>query len=40
MEAAVAFAKKHGIAYEIEMPAAARTSVRSYADNFRYDRRQ
>ncbi len=39
MEAAVAFAETHGIAYEIEMPATSRTPRRAYADNFRYDRR-
>lgn len=40
MEAAIAFANKHAIDYEIEMPAAAQPPRRSYADNFRYDRRR
>jgi ETC complex I subunit conserved region len=35
-EAAVAYAKKHGIAYEIIEPSPKRQTPKSYADNFRW----
>lgn len=39
LEAARAYAERHGIPYDLEPPrAAARFRPKSYADNFRYDR--
>jgi hypothetical protein len=36
-EAAIAYAEKYGLAYEvIEPPAAARPTSKSYSDNFRW----
>jgi ETC complex I subunit-like protein len=35
-EAAVAYAEKHGIAYEIIEPSPKRPKPKSYADNFRW----
>jgi hypothetical protein len=35
---AVAFAEKHGIAYDLELPHARRIKPKAYADNFRYGR--
>lgn len=37
-EAAIAYAKKHGIAYDLEPPQQRRHRPKSYADNFAYDR--
>ena len=37
-EEAVAYAVKHGIAYQVAEPHARKRRVRSYADNFRYGR--
>ncbi len=37
-EEAVAYAERNGIAYEILEPKAPRPIIKSYADNFRYDR--
>lgn len=36
-EAAIAYAKKHGIAYDIEVPHQRRLHHKTYADNFAYD---
>jgi hypothetical protein len=38
LEEAVAFAEKHGLQYTIIAPHRGRPKVKSYADNFRYDR--
>jgi len=38
LDEAVAFAKKHGLDYTIIEPQARTPKVKSYADNFRYDR--
>jgi hypothetical protein len=38
LEEAVAFAEKHGLQYAIIAPHRRRPKVKSYADNFRYDR--
>ena len=35
---AVAYAKKHGLDYQVEAPRVRRTKRKSYADNFRYGR--
>jgi hypothetical protein len=35
---AVAFAKKEGIDYDLELPHARRIKAKAYADNFRYGR--
>ena len=35
-EAAIAYAEKHGIAYEIIEPSPKRQTSKSYADNFRW----
>lgn len=37
-EEAVAFADRHGIAYELELPPVHRHRPKAYADNFRYGR--
>ena len=37
-EAAIAYAKKHGIAYDLEPPHKRRHQTKSYADNFAFDR--
>jgi hypothetical protein len=37
-EAAVAFATKRGIAYQVEVPHRRKLARRSYADNFGFDR--
>jgi len=38
-EEAVAYARKHGIPYRIELPKEAARRQISYAENFRYDRK-
>ena len=38
-EEAVAYARKHGIAYRVEEPKEAKRRQISYAENFRYDRK-
>jgi ETC complex I subunit conserved region len=38
LDEAVVFAKKHGLDYTIIEPQARTPKVKSYADNFRYDR--
>jgi hypothetical protein len=38
LDEAVAFAKKHGLEYTLIEPHARSPKVKSYADNFRYDR--
>ena len=35
---AVAYADKHGIAYDLELPQERRIKPKAYADNFRYGR--
>jgi ETC complex I subunit-like protein len=35
---AVAYAERHGIAYDLELPQARRIRPKAYADNFRYGR--
>lgn len=37
-EAAVAYAEANGIDYEVFAPQERRLTIKSYADNFRYDR--
>ena len=39
-EAALAYAEKNGIPYELEIPTARIKKPKSYADNFRADRRE
>src|SRR5689334_546021 len=38
-EAAVAYAEKNKIPYEVSMPGNRRQAKKAYADNFKYDRR-
>ncbi|HXV25810.1 MAG TPA: ETC complex I subunit [Alphaproteobacteria bacterium] len=38
-EEAVAYAERHGISYTLEEPKQRQVRPKSYADNFRYDRR-
>jgi hypothetical protein len=35
---AMAYAERHGIAYDLEAPHATKLKPKSYADNFRFDR--
>jgi len=37
---AVAYAEKHGIEYEVELPQSRKFRPKAYADNFRFDRRE
>jgi len=37
-EAAIAFAEKHGLAYQLIEPHAPKRILKAYADNFRFDR--
>ncbi len=37
-EQAVAYAEKHGIAYEVAEPQARKQRIKAYADNFAYNR--
>jgi hypothetical protein len=37
-EAAVAFCDKSAIAYRVQEPRERKTKIKTYADNFRYDR--
>lgn len=37
-EAAIAFAQKHGLAYQLIEPRAPKRILKTYADNFRFDR--
>jgi hypothetical protein len=39
-EAALAYAEKNGIPYDLEIPTARTRKPKSYADNFRADRRE
>jgi hypothetical protein len=39
-EAAIAYAEAHGIPYDLELPAAHLRKPKSYADNFRPDRKE
>ena len=36
---AIAYADKHGITYDLELPTEYARKVKSYADNFKYSRR-
>ena len=38
LDEALAFAEKHGLEYTINEPRARTAKIKSYADNFRYDR--
>jgi hypothetical protein len=38
-EAAIAYAEKNKIPYEVNKPTPRRVAKRAYADNFKYDRR-
>ena len=38
-EEAVAYAERNGIAYEVDEPEPERVSKKSYADNFRFGRK-
>ncbi|MCB2102984.1 MAG: ETC complex I subunit [Rhodobacterales bacterium] len=37
-EAAIAFAERNGLEYEVEEPRARKVKIKNYADNFSYDR--
>mgnify|MGYP001163483730 CR=1 FL=1 len=37
-DAAVAFARKHGLSYSLDEPQRRRVRPKNYSDNFRYDR--
>jgi NADH dehydrogenase ubiquinone Fe-S protein 4 len=37
---AIAYAEKHGLAYEVEPPRRRRIAPKAYADNFRFGRRE
>lgn len=37
-EAAIAYAKRHGIEYELASPQKPRLRIKAYSDNFAYDR--
>ena len=37
-EEAVAYARKHGLSYEVQEPHARRQRIKAYADNFKYSR--
>ena len=37
-EEAMAYAKRHGIDFQLEMPHTSKLKPKSYADNFRFDR--
>lgn len=37
-EAAMAYAERHGIAYQIQEPKKPRRSLKAYADNFKFGR--
>jgi ETC complex I subunit conserved region len=39
-EEAEAYAEKHGIAYDVELPTARSIKPKAYADNFRYGRKE
>ncbi len=39
-EEAVAYAEKHGVAYDVELPQERRVKPKAYADNFRFGRRE
>jgi hypothetical protein len=39
-EEAVAYAEKHGIAYDVELPHKREFRPKAYADNFRFGRRE
>jgi len=40
LEEAIRFAENKGLTYTIQKPGAQKTSLKSYADNFRFDRRR
>ena len=37
-EEAVAYARKHGLSYEVQEPHARQLRIKAYADNFKYSR--
>ena len=37
---AVAYAEKHGVAYDLELPQSRQVRPKAYADNFRYGRKE
>ena len=37
-EDAIAYAERHGLEYQVQEPKARRLRIKSYSDNFRYDR--
>ena len=39
-EEAVAYAQKHGIAFELQPPKPSHVVIKAYADNFAYNRKQ
>ena len=39
-EEAVAYAQRHGIAFEVASPPAHRRTIRAYADNFAFSRKE
>jgi len=39
-EEAIAYADKHGIAYQVFEPHPSKARARAYSDNFRYDRKE
>ncbi len=40
LDEAVAYAKRNGIAYQVSEPQERRLHIKSYSDNFKYDRDQ
>src|SRR5215813_524197 len=39
-EEAVAYAQRHGIAFEVQTPPAHKKTIKAYADNFAFNRRE
>jgi len=39
-EAAIAYAREHGIPFDLELPVARVRRPKSYSDNFRFDRKE
>jgi len=37
-DAAIAFAKKHDLSYQVKEPKGRKIQIKSYADNFAFDR--
>lgn len=38
LDAAIAYAKRNGLSYRVQQPREPRLHLKTYADNFRYDR--